>query len=128
MSARPMHGRRNRSDQRCPARPAEEAMARQRIAHTIEIERTPQEVFAVVDGHADDAAWRSGFVAIEQVTSGPVGVGTEYRETVKRFGRRLEATVRLRERRIGRSLVYDVSAGNSTFEIVYSFAPSGHGT
>jgi carbon monoxide dehydrogenase subunit G len=103
-------------------------MTRRRITQTIEIERRPEEVFAFVDAHTDDAAWRTGFVSIAKTTSGPTGVGTEYRETVKSFGRRVEATVRVTERRIGRSLIYDVTAGTSAFSVAYLFEPVGSGT
>jgi hypothetical protein len=101
---------------------------RQRIEQSIEIARTPDEVFAYVDAHRDDAAWRTGFVAISQTTPGPVGVGTVYRETVKTFGRRTEATVRVQERRPGQVLVYDVTAGNSAFVVEYRFASTARGT
>ena len=81
-----------------------------------------------MDAHADDAAWRTGFVSIVKTTAGPAGVGTEYRETARTFGRQIEATVRVIEHRIGRSLVYDVNAGKSAFTVAYLFEPVGSGT
>jgi hypothetical protein len=103
-------------------------MGQRTVEHGVEIERSPEDVFAIVDAHEADARWRKGFVAIAKTTPGPVGVGTEYRETVKTFGRRVEATVRVRERVAGRRLAYDIVSGSKAFVVGYAFSPTPGGT
>jgi uncharacterized protein YndB with AHSA1/START domain len=51
------------------------------------IDAPPERVFAAmtdVDGYRH---WMKGFVGMEKLTAGPVGAGTEWRETRRMFGR-----------------------------------------
>ena len=47
----------------------------------------PDRVFAALTDLARGAEWRPGFLGIERLTEGDFGVGTEWRETRKVFGR-----------------------------------------
>ena len=70
-----------------PTNSVEEAM----IAHSIEIERPPEEVFAYLgqfDRHGD---WQSEIVSAKVETEGPVRVGTRVKE-IRKIGRREQET------------------------------------
>ena len=54
---------------------------------TVDIARSPEEVFAFMTDPDRLPAWQDA-EAVEQLTPGPVGVGTRFRETHKAMGRR----------------------------------------
>ena len=49
------------------------------IENTIEIARTPEDVFDYLSDLGNEAHWNPDCVMIEQLTDGPVGVGTRFR-------------------------------------------------
>jgi Polyketide cyclase / dehydrase and lipid transport len=58
-----------------------------RVSHSVEIARSPDEVFAFIADPAKLATWQDA-EDIEQLTPGPVGRGTRFREVHKALGRR----------------------------------------
>ncbi len=57
------------------------------IGHSTEIGRTPEEVFAYLTDPAKLASWQD-VEEVEQLTPGPVGPGTRFREVHQVLGRR----------------------------------------
>jgi uncharacterized protein YndB with AHSA1/START domain len=57
------------------------------IRESIEISRSPEDVFAYLDDPSRHGEWRSQIVAAEVETPGPTGVGTTVRQTM-RMGKR----------------------------------------
>ena len=57
------------------------------IRESIEISRSPEDVFAYLDDPSRHGEWRSQIVTAEVQTDGPTRVGTRVKQTM-RFGRR----------------------------------------
>jgi len=57
------------------------------VSHTIDIRRTPDDVFAYVTDPAKLHTWQDA-EEVEQLTPGPVRPGTRFREVHKALGRR----------------------------------------
>jgi len=62
------------------------------FAHTIEIERPPQEVFAFVSEPSLYPRWQPSLVRVEPDDRGPLRVGSEATEVRRFLGRELETT------------------------------------
>jgi uncharacterized protein YndB with AHSA1/START domain len=58
-----------------------------RVGHSIDIARSPGDVFAYVTDPSKLGTWQDA-EEIEQLTPGPVGPGTRFREVHKAMGRR----------------------------------------
>jgi hypothetical protein len=63
------------------------------VQQSVDIAQPLKEVFAFVGDPANDALWGSALVEVEQVTPGPLAVGTRFRYVVRFAGRQFE-TVR----------------------------------
>jgi len=57
------------------------------IGHSIDIARAPEDVFAYITDPSRLASWQDA-EDVEQLTPGPVGVGTRFREVHRAMGRR----------------------------------------
>src|SRR3954470_23593794 len=57
------------------------------VAHSLDIARTPEDVFAFIADPSQLANWQDA-EHVEQLTPGPVGVGTRLREIHRMAGRR----------------------------------------
>jgi carbon monoxide dehydrogenase subunit G len=62
------------------------------FAHTIEIERPPEEVFAFVSEPSLYPRWQPSLVRVEPHTGGPLRLGSEATEVRRFLGRELETT------------------------------------
>ncbi len=61
------------------------------------INRTAEEVFAFTDNITTEGTWRGELVESEQLTDGPVGVGTQGRTLWRFMGRTVESTWEITE-------------------------------
>jgi carbon monoxide dehydrogenase subunit G len=103
------------------------------LSSEFHIEASPERVFAAMTDLDGYRHWMNGFVGVEKLTEGPFGVGTEWRETRRMFGREAsevfevtacEAPSRLRLR-------VDGTRGASRkgeYRFEYALAPEGTGT
>jgi len=57
------------------------------VTNTVEIDRSPADVWAVVSDYATDTRWRKGIVEMTPDTDGPPQVGTRVREVLELAGR-----------------------------------------
>ena len=57
---------------------------------SVVIHRPLPEVFAVLSSLENNLRWRTGMIAAEKTSTGPIGVGTTYRMINRFFGRRIE--------------------------------------
>ena len=57
------------------------------ITHSIEINRSPEDVFAYLDQVERHGEWQDQIVSTKQESEGPVGVGTRVHE-IRRMGKR----------------------------------------
>jgi carbon monoxide dehydrogenase subunit G len=57
---------------------------------SVVIHRPLAEVFAILSNLENNMRWRTGMIAAEKISTGPIGVGTTYRLINSSFGRRIE--------------------------------------
>src|SRR3954452_7583215 len=81
-----------------------------RVSDTVEIERAPEEVFAHVTDPAKLGTWQDAEEVV-QLTPGPVGVGTRFREVHRAMGRRREETTEVTAFDAGRRFAVRVVDG-----------------
>ncbi len=106
-----------------------------RFSHssTIEIEAPPDRVFAAMTRPEEIRAWMPGLVALESLTSGETGVGSQWKETRKLMGHHASEVFEVSEyeapRRLG--LRVDGSKGSSRkgeYLFTYDLEPAAGGT
>jgi hypothetical protein len=67
------------------------------IAHSIEIDRRPEDVFAYLDEVERHGEWQREVVSAQLETDGPVGVGTRVREIRRIGGQERDASYEITE-------------------------------
>jgi uncharacterized protein YndB with AHSA1/START domain len=67
------------------------------IKHSIEIKRSPEDVFAYLDQLERHGEWQGEIVSATRETDGPVGVGTRVREVRKMGRREIDASYEITE-------------------------------
>lgn len=67
------------------------------IAHSIEIDRRPEDVFAYLDQPERHGEWQTAITSAHVETGGPVGVGTRVREMRKIGGREQDTSYEITE-------------------------------
>lgn len=98
-----------------------------RFSNTVTIRRPPSEVFAYLADPANIPNWNYAITSTQQVTSGPVGVGTRLRQTrsIPRPGvEELEVTEFVPDRR----LAFHGDVGPLTGTLVYEAEAVPEGT
>src|SRR3954452_24511440 len=93
---------------------------------TVEISRPPEEVFAFVSDPTKLSVWQDA-EEVQQLTDGPVQVGTRFREVHKAMGRRRVELTEVVECEPGRVFHIRVVEGPPV-DGRWTFAPSGSGT
>ncbi len=102
----------------------------QQIEH---IAAPPEAVTAAIAAIGDYGAWMPNFVRVERLTEGPFGVGTQFRETRKMFGRDSTEHFEVVAFEPGRRVELFVDGtkgtmGKGAFRFAYTLAPEGGGT
>jgi hypothetical protein len=85
-------------------------------------------VFDVATDLAHAAEHVRGIEKIELLTPGPVGVGTQWRETRKMMGKESTETLEITEFDRPRSYAVGCESCGCYFETTFNFAPAGNGT
>ncbi len=103
------------------------------FATAVYVEAPPAAVFEALGDLEGAKQWLPNLVSIEKLTPGPVGAGTEWRETRKTFGR--EATEYFRVTRAERPSRMDLyidgskgTSGRGEYFFVYELLPERTGT
>jgi uncharacterized membrane protein len=81
------------------------------IRESIEIARSPEDVFAYLDDLARHPEWQDQLVSVEVTTPGPTGVGTRAKETRKAGGREMSSTYEIAEHDPPRSFAFEAIDG-----------------
>lgn len=81
------------------------------IAHSIEIDRPPEVVFAYLDQLERHDEWQAEIVSTRVETDGPIGVGTRVREIRKIGGREQDASYEITEHEPPRRTAFRGVAG-----------------
>jgi len=69
---------------------------------SVVINRPLAEVFAILSNLENNMRWRSGMIAAEKTSTGPIDVGTTYRMINSLFGRRVEGQAVVTEYELNR--------------------------
>jgi uncharacterized protein YndB with AHSA1/START domain len=95
---------------------------------SVVINRPVAEVCAYLNDVGNWADWRSDVLEAEQMSEGPVGVGTTLRLVMQWMGRRDETTLEVTEYEPNRKLKYWGTSGAGSAEHTYTFEPVEGGT
>ena len=98
------------------------------IAHSIEIDRPPEDVFRYIDDLTRHAEWQDGIVSTTVQTQGPVGVGTQVREIRRVGGREQDASYEIYEHEPPRRTAFRGVAGPVRPVGKVNVEPLGNGT
>ncbi len=93
-----------------------------------QIAAPPEQVFAVASDFANVPKAIKGIVRVEMLTSGPVGVGTRFRETRKMFGKEASEEMTVAELEPPRRYVLVAESHGSRYRSELCFEPAGAGT
>jgi carbon monoxide dehydrogenase subunit G len=94
---------------------------------SVVINRPLEEVFAFLSRLENNMKWRTGMIAAEQASAGPVGVGTTYRLVNEVLGRRIEGEAEVTEY-VSNSSYATVNRSGLPIETRRSFEPVPGGT
>jgi carbon monoxide dehydrogenase subunit G len=94
----------------------------------VDIERSPEEVWAILMDPAKAPLWEKAVVVSERLDDGPLGVGSRFRKTVSLLGRRFDVDFEIVEYRDLRHCSVLLIAGPITGGGSYSVEPVPGGT
>ncbi len=94
---------------------------------SVEIDRTPDEVFRFVEDSSNDPIWRRGMSDSRQTSEGPRGVGTTGEEVYRIAGRESPSTWTITEYDPGRRVEYVSTSGPFEYRGVWRYAAKGPG-
>lgn len=95
---------------------------------TITINRSVDDVFAVLTKLEDTPKWSSTAIEVTITSAGPIGVGTTARYVDKFLGRRIESEVEITEFEPNRKLSMHSTSGTFSFRGSVTVEGSGEGT
>ncbi len=99
-----------------------------RGASTVDIERAPHDVFAVLCDVSKNHLWSSSSIEGRQTSAGPVGVGTTAHEVSRFMSRRIEVDSEIVAFVPDRLLAYETRGGPFPFRGTFEVEPLGPGT
>lgn len=99
-----------------------------KVAATIRVDRSPEDVHAYASDYRTMPEWRGGVSEAEQLTDGPVGVGTRIRAGGKVFGRPIGIVIEVTEQEPGVRFGYRPVSGPLRTHNLYTFEPDAGGT
>lgn len=97
-------------------------------SHTVEIRRSPEEVFAFVTDPACYPRWQPSLVSVEPHGHGPLRLGSEATEVRRFLGRELETTWTCVEHRPWTRSAIECADGPVPFRGTFELEPSRAGT
>jgi uncharacterized protein YndB with AHSA1/START domain len=100
----------------------------QKVAATIRIARSVEDVYAYTSTYGTWPEWRGGVSESEQLTDGPVGVGTRIRGGGKLLGRPVGIVIEVTELEPGSRLAYRGASGPLRTHNVVTFESMADGT
>ena len=97
-------------------------------SHTVEIRRSPEEVFAFVTDPARYPRWQPSLVSVEPHGRGPLRLGSEATEVRRFLGRELETTWTCVEHRPWTRSAIECADGPVPFRGIFDLERSAAGT
>ena len=98
-----------------------------KVEASVLIHRPLAEVFAILSNLENNMRWRTGMIAAEKISAGPIGVGTTYRIINSIFGRRIEGEAVVTEYELNRKYA-TVNKSGLPIETKRTFEPINEGT
>ena len=80
-----------------------------RLEFAIDIGRSAADVFDLVSDLQNDIRWQKSLIEVRKMTAGPVGIGTRFHQRIFALGTVLPIEVVVRQFRLHRDYVLDVS-------------------
>jgi uncharacterized membrane protein len=95
---------------------------------SILINRPQQEVFDFVTDLSNDSQWQSSIESVEQVSDGPIGVGSTWRYVTKFLGRKNETEIQMTSYEPPHQSSVKAVSGPIPFENTHKFQKQDGGT
>jgi uncharacterized membrane protein len=95
---------------------------------SILINRPQQEVFDFVTDLSNDSQWQSSIESVEQVSDGPIGVGSTWRYVTKFLGRKNETEIQMTSYEPPHRSSVKAVSGPIPFENTHKFQKQDGGT
>ncbi|HSR21877.1 MAG TPA: SRPBCC family protein [Anaerolineales bacterium] len=95
---------------------------------SIEVGRSPIEVFAFLSEFTNDAKWQADLVRVEKTSSGPVALGSTGRYVAKFLGQEMKNDVVVTVFETPRRFALKTTSGPIQFETVSTLEAAGAGT
>jgi carbon monoxide dehydrogenase subunit G len=92
------------------------------------IDRPVKDVFAFVANLNNMSKWNAAVVSLQQLTPGPVGVGTKFKSVGEMMGRRIEGEVQVTAYEPDTRTGFQMQAGPVQVNVTIAFKPVGTGT
>ncbi|HKY54532.1 MAG TPA: SRPBCC family protein [Anaerolineales bacterium] len=92
------------------------------------IDRPVKDVFAFVANLNNMPKWNSAVVNVQQITPGPVDVGTKFKSVGEMMGRRIEGEVQVKVYEPDTKTGFQMQAGPVQVNVTIMFKPVGTGT
>jgi len=78
------------------------------IKDSIEISRTPQQVYSYVVDLENVPRWQPAVIEVKRLTEGPTRVGSQFREVAKMMGRKIRTTCEIKRLDPGKLIAFGV--------------------
>jgi carbon monoxide dehydrogenase subunit G len=99
-----------------------------RLEFSIEIQRSPAHVFALVADPENDVQWQSAVVAVRKITPGAIRTGSRYQHTLSILGKHTDIDIEITERRAPSGYIMRSLGTAFDFEMRVQFQPTQGGT
>ncbi|MFO7571957.1 MAG: SRPBCC family protein [Gaiellaceae bacterium] len=99
-----------------------------RITESIRIDRSPEDVWAIVSDLDTHTTWRPALVEFRQLSDGPLEVGTRIREVLRWRKREIEIEDVVTALEPPRRLGFRGGWSAADFEVEFRLEPDGEGT
>jgi hypothetical protein len=99
-----------------------------KLEFSIEIQRSAEDVFALVGNPENDVKWQGAVIEVEKLTPGPIRMGTRYRHTLKILGKRVAVEVEFIERELHSGYILQCRSAPFDFETRVRLRGAGRST
>ncbi len=99
-----------------------------KLEHSVVINRPVEEVFEFMNNIENEKLYRTDLLESEQISEGPIGVGTTTREVTQFLGRKIETTAEVTEYVKNKVVASKSTSGPIPFKFRTSFEPVEEGT
>jgi len=100
-----------------------------KVENSITIDRPVDEVFTFLANLENAPKWQSGLTDSRKLSSGPLGVGSRFEETIRIIGRPIKTICEITAYELDRSMVFKSDSSSVIkYMVEFSFHQMGNGT